>query len=443
MWFVALYATVAFASVEVCNGLDDDADGRIDEGPVAFAFDGDADGAGDGKLVVLAVDCSSGTSLSGVVADVSDCDDESGDVGPGAAELCNGADDDCDGQIDEEGCACDTATGAGSTWQVCLSPASWLDARDACWGSGYELASIADADEQDAMYALTDPHGIDFWFGLQDQALEGAFGWDDGTALTYTNWRIGEPNNSGGLEDCAEMEPTGLWDDQDCVRPEAYVCERPCDGGTWYADQDGDGLGDPEAPIDGCVPPSDAVANAADCDDGDPEAPGVWFYDVDGDSVGAEGVTGCAPTDTVPDGGDCDDRDVEVHPGASDLGGDGIDQDCNGLDTPAPPEEPAPTVDLDSDGDGLADASEGVEDLDGDGLPNYLDQDSDGDGALDVAEGIPGCWTAGVETPDGAPPAGPAKYGVGCSHAPGASFAPLLGLLALGLRGRRRAAARV
>jgi uncharacterized protein (TIGR03382 family) len=37
---------------------------------------------------------------------------------------------------------------------------------------------------------------------------------------------------------------------------------------------------------------------------------------------------------------DCDDGDPAVHPGALDLPGDGIDQDCDGQDTPAPPPEP-------------------------------------------------------------------------------------------------------
>jgi len=42
---------------------------------------------------------------------------------------------------------------------------------------------------------------------------------------------------------------------------------------------------------------------------------------------------------------------------------------------------------LDSDGDGIPDSVEGDDDLDGDGVPNRLDEDSDGDGALDSVEG--------------------------------------------------------
>lgn len=41
---------------------------------------------------------------------------------------------------------------------------------------------------------------------------------------------------------------------------------------------------------------------------------------------------------------------------------------------------------VDSDGDGIADAAEGMDDRDGDGTPNHLDDDSDGDGVSDAAE---------------------------------------------------------
>jgi len=43
----------------------------------------------------------------------------------------------------------------------------------------------------------------------------------------------------------------------------------------------------------------------------------------------------------------------------------------------------------DQDGDGIPDATEGPDDVDRDGIPNYRDEDSDNDGLLDVEEGYP------------------------------------------------------
>ncbi|MBX3190225.1 MAG: hypothetical protein KF819_24715 [Labilithrix sp.] len=67
-------------ATEVCNGKDDNCDGKIDEG-----FDEDADGY---------VSC----ALPGKVAD---CDDKNPAIHPGATEVCNNVDDNCDGKIDE------------------------------------------------------------------------------------------------------------------------------------------------------------------------------------------------------------------------------------------------------------------------------------------------------------------------------------------------------
>ena len=64
----------------------------------------------------------------------------------------------------------------------------------------------------------------------------------------------------------------------------------------------------------------------------------VWRAIVDLDRDGSSPILG---------GGDCDDLDASRHPGAIDTPGDGIDQDCDGVDAqPVPP--PPPPVDLES-----------------------------------------------------------------------------------------------
>jgi len=67
---------------ETCNGADDDCDGDVDEG-----CDDDVDGYCDDTMEVLA----------GATCDPGDCDDGVFAINPAAvAELCNGVDDDCD-----------------------------------------------------------------------------------------------------------------------------------------------------------------------------------------------------------------------------------------------------------------------------------------------------------------------------------------------------------
>lgn len=67
-------------AAEICNGKDDNCDGKIDEG-----FDADGDG----------------TPSCAVNGKPADCDDKDAAIHPGVAEICNSKDDNCDGAIDE------------------------------------------------------------------------------------------------------------------------------------------------------------------------------------------------------------------------------------------------------------------------------------------------------------------------------------------------------
>jgi hypothetical protein len=91
---------------EVCNGVDDDCDGDVDEGVLSTFFaDADADGYGDPASAVE--DCE---APSGYVVDDTDCADDDAGVNPGAAEVCGGADEDCDGLVDDDDDSLDTST---------------------------------------------------------------------------------------------------------------------------------------------------------------------------------------------------------------------------------------------------------------------------------------------------------------------------------------------
>ncbi len=80
-----------------CDGLDNDCDGTVDAGLFTrFYRDADGDGFGDPDVFVEACE-----TPDGYVTDNTDCDDTSDDVYPGAPEMCNGIDNNCNGIIDD------------------------------------------------------------------------------------------------------------------------------------------------------------------------------------------------------------------------------------------------------------------------------------------------------------------------------------------------------
>ncbi len=83
---------------EVCDGVDNDCDGDIDEGlDQTWYADTDGDGFGDPEAPTQAC-----AQPDDHVPDDTDCDDADSSVHPGAAERCNEADDDCDTEVDED-----------------------------------------------------------------------------------------------------------------------------------------------------------------------------------------------------------------------------------------------------------------------------------------------------------------------------------------------------
>ncbi len=215
-----------------------------------------------------------------------DCDDSDPGVHPGAHEVCNGVDDNCDGTVDE-GTDCYDDDGDGQTENE-------GDCND------------GDADIYEG--ATEDPgNGID----------DDCDGIVDSGASDLDHDGYGE---SGG--DCDEYDPTtypGATELPDGVDND---CDGLVDEGTDLYDDDGDGLSEAEG----------------DCDDTStyvsPDAPEIPDW-MDNDCDG-EVDEGTAYADDDGDGfselgGDCDDDDPARNPGMPELEGDGIDNNCDGI----------------------------------------------------------------------------------------------------------------
>jgi len=344
--------TVFPGGVEMCDGIDNDCDEKTDEGdavdPTTWYADADWDGYRDSETTQEA--CDKPDEFVSGTAEV-DCDDTDATINPGADELCDDIDHNCDGEpitdaIDPvTSCLDDDGDGHGdeaACSTACDVPSGHVDNATDC--DDTDAAIHPDADE------LCDTIDNDCDDEIDEDDAIDAVTWyadDDGDGYrdeTTSSFACAAP--SGTISDAAEVD----CDDTDsAIHPDAdEFCDdtdNDCDGETdeddaidattWYADDDGDGYGDPEVTSAACDVPDDFVDNNTDCDDTDtsvsPAGTEVCGDEVDEDCDGDTPI--CRPTDEMVPLGFTDplgDWTWSNHYGASvsfagDLNGDGFD----------------------------------------------------------------------------------------------------------------------
>jgi hypothetical protein len=317
-------------ATEICNNIDDNCNGLIDNldpgitGQGVFYSDLDGDGYGAGSAIVTCIQPAQ-TSVNN-----QDCNDDPNLNGfafhPGATEICNSIDDNCNGLVDYQ----------DPEVQSSLALITASGNSPVCTGNTLNLSSGG---------------GLSYsWSG------------PDSFSSTLQNPSVSQVSSLNGGVYTVTVAVSG-----DCMGT-ATTTVSVSTNAIYYADADGDGYGDAASTIQSCLTVAGYVTDNTDCNDDplsngfnihpgateicnniddncnglidnlDPgiTGQGVYYSDLDGDGYGAgSAILSCdQPAQTSVNNIDCNDdpnlNGFAIHPGVTEICN-GVDDNCNGF----------------------------------------------------------------------------------------------------------------
>lgn len=316
------------------------------------------------------------------VPDATDCKPDDGTVYPGAQELCDGLDQDCD-QVADNGALVayfydadqDGHGNPAVTVSACSAPVGYVEPGDDCNDSDPRIyggaPDICDTLDNDCDTQVDE----DIFTFYQDQDRDG-----HGTSVTGEFCSEAAALEAGYAtlsDDCQDLDSSVFPGAPELCDTKDNDCDTQVDEDNqvaWYPDTDKDGYGQNVEPTMSCSKPEGTSNQNGDCDDTqaaiNPKAVeacnGVddncnsevdeegargeirYFRDQDQDGFGtsAQSLGSCsstAPVGYVANDDDCNDLDAAVYPGAAETCN-SKDDNCDGI---VPGSE---TQDLDADG---------------------------------------------------------------------------------------------
>ncbi|XP_067219590.1 ladderlectin-like [Chanodichthys erythropterus] len=104
----------------------------------------------------------------------------------------------------------------------------WITAERNCLSLDANLASVHHKPENDFLQSLLPSSSTRSWIGAHDGIKDGQWLWSDGSEYDFTNWCSSEPNNSGGPENCLEINfsTNRCWNDKACSEKFTYICAK-------------------------------------------------------------------------------------------------------------------------------------------------------------------------------------------------------------------------